>query len=52
MKTAAFWLAFFAIALAVTLGADAVIGNHDGPVTCDQPAHCEDPSGPGPGNGR
>jgi hypothetical protein len=22
------------------------------PATCDQPVHCEDPSGPGPGNGR
>ena len=52
MTTIAFWLAFFGIALAITLGADAVIGNHDGPVDCYQPVHCEDISGPGPGNGR
>lgn len=52
MKTLVFWLAFFGIALALTLGFDAVAGNHDGPVSCDQPTHCETITGPGPGNGR
>jgi hypothetical protein len=50
VKTIAFWLAFFGIAFALTLGFEALVGASDEPVTCDQPVHCEDVSGSGPGN--
>lgn len=52
MTTIAFWLAFFGIALALTLGFDAIAGDDTGPVDCYQPVHCEDVTGTGPGNGR